>query len=256
MNELIMKKILYTTCAIALFVLGGFKSETKSKISIVSAANLKPAMDSIITIYQLKNPKEEILITYGASGKLYEQISNGAPFDVFFSADMNYPKKLKDNKFTLSPVKKYGIGKLVIWSKKMNLSTIKDVLEEKVKKVAIANPSNAPYGAKAIETLKYYKLYNTVKSKIVYGDNIAQTAQFAAFGAVEIGFIALSEALSPAMKKENGKYHILPQESYSSLEQGCVVLKHGKGNTSATKFYDFISSDVATKILTYYGYSQ
>ena len=107
----------------------------------------------------------------------------------------------------------------------MNLSTIKDVLEEKVKKVAIANPSNAPYGAKAIETLKYYKLYNTVKSKIVYGYNIAQTAQFAAFGAVEIGFIALSEALSPAMKKENGKCE---GDSAHAKKECCKGMKEEK----------------------------
>lgn len=230
----------------------------QQKATVVVAANLKTAMDSILKVYKLKNPTDVIQVTYGASGKFYEQISNGAPFDLFFSADMNYPTLLKNNGFAITTPKLYAIGRLAIWSKKWDPNTAKmnSLLDEKIKKIAIGNPKTAPYGAKALESLKYYKLYNTIKSNLVFGENIAQTAQFVAFGAADIGIIALSDALSPAMKKERGKYYVIPQESHSLLEQGCVILKHGKGNAVAKEFYDYISSEKAMQILTYYGYSQ
>lgn len=230
----------------------------QQKATVVVAANLKTAMDSILKVYKLKNPNDVIQVTYGSSGKLYEQISNGAPFDLFFSADMNYPKQLKNYGFAVSPIKLYAIGRLVIWSKKLdpNVEKMNSLLNQKVKKIAVGNPKTAPYGVKTIESLKYYKLYNKVKTNLVFGENIAQAAQFAAFGAADSGIIALSDAMSPAMKKERGKYYVIPQQSHSPLEQGCVILKHGKGNTAAKQFYDYISSEKAIQILNYYGYSQ
>lgn len=230
----------------------------QGKATIVVAANLKTAMDSIAKVYKQKNPADNIQITYGASGKFYEQIANGAPFDVFFSADMGFPTKLKESHFGISAVKLYAIGRLAIWSKKTdpNSQKMNSLLDPKVKKISIANPVTAPYGAKAVESMKRSKIYNNVKSNLVYGENIAQAAQFVAFGAADIGIIALSDALSPAMKKERGKYYVIPQEIHSPLEQGCVILKHGKGNAAALRFYDYISSDKAVAILTYYGYSQ
>ncbi|CAN5385764.1 molybdate ABC transporter substrate-binding protein [soil metagenome] len=231
---------------------------TENKTTIVVAANLKTAMDSIITIFKINNPGEQIQVNYGSSGKFYEQISNDAPFDVFFSADMNYPNKLKENKFAISPVKLYAIGRLALWSKKIDPNTqqMNSLLDAGIKKIAIANPVTAPYGARAVEAMKFYKVYDKVKTKLVYGENIAQTSQFVAFGAADIGIIALSEALSPSMKKEGGKYYLIPDNSHAPLEQGCVLLKHGKGNAVATKFYDYISSEKAISILSYYGYSQ
>jgi molybdate transport system substrate-binding protein len=230
----------------------------QQKATVVVAANLKTAMDSIVKVYKIKYPNDVIQVTYGASGKFYEQISNGAPFDVFFSADMNYPKLLKNNGFTVSLIKLYAIGRLAIWSKKLdpNVNKMNSLIDGKVKKIAIANPKTAPYGAKTIESFKYYKLYDKIKGNLVFGENISQTAQFVAFGAADIGIIALSDAKSPAMLKERSKYYIIPQESHSLLEQGCVILKHGKGNEVAKQFYDYISSEVAIKILTYYGYSK
>ncbi|MBA0882653.1 molybdate ABC transporter substrate-binding protein [Flavobacterium undicola] len=230
----------------------------QGKATVVVAANLKTAMDSIAKDYKQRNPADNIQISYGASGKFYEQIVNGAPFDVFFSADMNYPTKLKESHFGISTVKLYAIGRIAIWSKKIDPNTQKmnSLLDPKVKKISIANPVTAPYGAKAVESMKRTKIYNKVKSNLVYGENIAQAAQFVAFGAADIGIIALSDVLSPAMKKERGKYYVIPQENHAPLEQGCVVLKHAKGNATALRFYDYISSDKAVAILKYYGYSQ
>ncbi|MCC7333317.1 MAG: molybdate ABC transporter substrate-binding protein [Flavobacteriales bacterium] len=236
----------------------GLFAYSQQKANIVVAANMKSAMDSIVSIYKATYPNDQIVVTYGSSGKFYEQIMNGAPFDVFFSADMNYPEKLIKNKKAITRVKLYAIGKIVLWSKNTNpnLKKIDLLTDPEIKKISIATPTTAPYGAKSVESMNYYKIYDKVKDKLVYGENIAQTAQFVAFGAADAGFIALSDALSPKMKKENGFYYLIPQESYSPLNQGCVILKHGYKNAVAKRFYEFISSKSAVDILTYFGYSQ
>lgn len=240
------------------FLLHTFNCVTaQQKITVVSAANLKVALDSITTTFKIQNPNINTQIIYGASGKLFEQISNAAPFDVFFSADMDYPNKLKEKNLTASKVKTYAIGKLAIWCKKTdpNRKKMNSLLDANIHKISIANPSTAPYGEKAVESMKYYKIYDKIKNKLVFGENITQAAQFATSGASDIGIVALSLALSPNMQKEGGKYYIIPEKSHEPLEQGCVILKHGQGNPGATKFYNFISSKKAAAILKYYGYS-
>ena len=251
-----ISKLLFLTALI--FLLFPFNSiRAQQKITVVAAANLKVVLDSINTVFKIQNPNINTQLTYGASGKLFEQISNGAPFDLFFSADMEYPNKLKDENLTISKVKMYAIGKLVIWSKKTdpNKKKINSLLDPKINKISIANPATAPYGEKAVESMKYYKVYEKVKNKLVFGENITQAAQFVTSGAADMGIVALSLALSPNMQKEGGKYYIIPEKSHAPLEQGCVILKHAKGNSGATQFYNFISSKKAVAILKYYGYS-
>ncbi|MGQ7946192.1 molybdate ABC transporter substrate-binding protein [Flavobacterium sp. WC2509] len=249
------KKLLFKT--IILLMLSAFSvAKAQQKITIVAAANLKIALDSIATVFKKENPTIDAQVAYGASGKLFEQISNSAPFDLFFSADMDYPNELKKKKLTTSEVKMYAIGKLAIWSKKTdpNKRKINSLLDANIHKISIANPTTAPYGEKATESLKFYKIYDNVKSKLVFGENITQTSQFVTTGAADIGIIALSLVLTPNMIKEGGKHYIIPQKSHAPLEQGCVLLKHAQGNASATKFYNFISSKKAVAILKYYGY--
>lgn len=251
-----INKLLFLT--VLILVLPAFNSiRAQQKITVVAAANLKVALDSIITVFKIQNPNLDTQVIYGASGKLFEQISNAAPFDLFFSADMDYPNKLKDKNLTASKVKMYATGKLVIWSKKTNPNKkkIHYLLDADINKISIANPNTAPYGEKAVQSMKFYKIYNKIKNKLVFGENITQAAQFATSGAADIGIIALSLALSPNMQKEGGQYYIIPEKSHNPLEQGCVILKHAKGNLSATKFYNFISSKKAAAILKYYGYS-
>lgn len=248
------KKYVFKITAFLLFGFGTIYGQ--QKVTIVAAANLKVALDSINTVFKIHNPAINSQITYGASGKLFEQISNSAPFDLFFSADMDYPKKLEEKKLTASKIKMYATGKLVIWSKKIdpNKSKMNSLLSTDIRKIAIGNPSTAPYGEKAVESLKFYKIYDKVKSKLVFGENITQATQFITTGNADIGITALSLVLTPNMKKEGGKYYSIPKNSYTALDQGCVILKNGKGNTAALKFYNFISSRQATAILKYYGY--
>lgn len=228
------------------------------KVSVAAASDLKFALDSIISVYQKQHPSEKIQVTYGSSGKFFEQIQYDAPFDLYFSADVGYPKKLKAQGLTISEVKTYGIGRIVIWSKKIdpNVEKMNSLLNPKLNKIAIANPEHAPYGEKAKESLQYYKIYDEVKNKFVYGENISQTAQFVQLGAADIGIVALSLALSPTMQKADGKYYVVPEKSHKPLEQGYVVLKHAKNNPNAVKFYNFIASPKAIAILTHFGFTQ
>ncbi len=228
------------------------------KVSIAAASDLKFALDSVISVYQKQNPTQKIEVTYGSSGKFFEQIQYNAPFDLYFSADVSYPKKLKEQGLTISEVKTYGIGRIVIWSKKINptIEKMNSLLNTNLNKIAIANPKHAPYGEKAKESMLYYKIYDKVKNKLVYGENISQTAQFVQLGAADIGIVALSLALSPTMKKAGGKYYVIPEESHKPLEQGYVILKHAKSNTNALKFYNFVASPTAIAILTHYGFTQ
>ena len=250
-------KSIFTLVALnGLYAFALFKQQPK--ITIAAAADLKFAMDSIITSYKAQNPEAGIQVTYGSSGKFFQQISNGAPFDIFFSADVDYPNKLKDKGLTIGDIKAYGIGQIVLWSKKTdpNKEGMNTLLDAGIKKIAIANPSHAPYGKRAQESLLYYKLYNQIQEKLVMGENISQTAQFVTTGAADIGVVALSLALSPAMKSEGGKYYLVPEESHLPLEQAYALLKHSMANSTATSFYNFISSPAAITILKYYGFSQ
>lgn len=250
----------YLLSALILFVFGAFTipREENKKITIAAASDLKFALDDIITTYKKNNPRVEFETVYGSSGKLFEQIKNGAPFDLFFSADINYPKELKDKSLISSSIKTYGIGRIVIWSKKIDPNThqIKSLLNSSLSKIAIANPEHAPYGKRAMESLKFYKIYNDTKPKLVYGENISQTAQFITSGAADIGIIALSLALSPTLKNEKGKYYLIPECSHTKLEQGCVILKRAKKNNCVKSFFEFLSSNEAIVVLKNYGFSQ
>jgi molybdate transport system substrate-binding protein len=224
---------------------------------IAAASDLKFGLDSIIAVFKKTNPST-VDVTYGSSGKLFEQISNGAPFDIFFSADINYPTQLKEKRMTLSEVYSYGVGRIVVWSKKIDPQKegIKSLLQSSIKKIAIANPAHAPYGKRAEEALIYYKMLDSLKNKLVYGENISQTAQFVTTGAADIGIVALSLALSPIMKKEGGHYFLIPEISHHRLEQGAVLTNHTKGNGLATAFMNFVKGDDANAILTHFGFTK
>jgi molybdate transport system substrate-binding protein len=230
-------------------------SQNQQKVLVAAASDLRFAMDSIVQVYP---GTQEIEVIYGSSGKFYEQISNGAPFDLYFSADLVYPKKLMENGKAASEIFPYGIGRLVLWSKKdfggkLSMEILK---ETQIRKVAIANPRHAPYGQRAEETLKHFNLFEQVKPKLVFGENIAQTAQFVGSGAADIGIIALSLALSPNMKKLNPNYYLIPESSHQPLLQGAVLIKHSELKPGAVKFLDFVKGEQVRMILVYYGFTQ
>lgn len=211
-------------------------------------------MDELIKDFNKANPSLKIEIIYGSSGNLYQQIVNQAPFDMFFSADIAYPKKLDSLKLIAGKPKLYAIGHLVLWSSKIDVSKGMEILKNSnVKKIAIANPKFAPYGKRAIECLKYYKTNDLVKDKIVEGENVSQAAQFVLTGNAEVGIIALSLALSPEMSSK-GNYFLIDEKSYSTLEQAYIILKKSEKNKDVIKFAQYIESANAKKILTKYGF--
>ena len=225
------------------------------RLLVAAASDLRFALDSLIVVFN-KEHEGRIDVTYGSSGKLTEQILNGAPFDIFFSADLSYPEILREKNKTASEIFPYAKGHLVLWSKRMDPSVdgIKMLTNPSVRKIAIANPQHAPYGKRAVECLEFYKLTESTRGKIVLGDNVSQTAQFVSTGAADVGIIALSLALSPNMKREKGKYFVIPQESYSPLVQGMVITSKGKGNSLAGEFFNYIKTDSAAVVLEHFGF--
>lgn len=230
----------------------------KTAVVVAAAADLKFAMDSLVAVYSAKDPDIDIKVIYGSSGNFFQQIGNGAPFDLFFSADVDYPKRLHEKGLTASAVHVYGTGQLVLWSRGFDPAAEKmnSLLAPSVKKLAIANPAHAPYGQRAEEALHYYQLYDKIKDKLVLGENIAQTAQYAQSGAADVAIIALSLALSPGMQRAGGKYWLIPAGSHQPLEQGFVLLPHGKDNKAAYRFMNFLTTPEARDILKSFGFSQ
>jgi molybdate transport system substrate-binding protein len=230
----------------------------QQEVVVAAAADLKFAMDSLVAVFSKTNPDVHLKVVYGSSGNFFQQISNNAPFDLFFSADIDYPKQLKEKGLTLSDIHLYGTGQLVLWSKTLDPASEKMhcLLDASVKKIAIANPAHAPYGKRAEEAIRHYGLYDQIKDKLVMGENIAQTAQYAQSGAADVGIIALSLALSPAMQQTGGKYWLIPADAHQPLQQGCVLLPHAKGNAAATRFMNYITTPEAKGILKSFGFSQ
>ena len=239
------KSLLFLFAAISI-------SMQAQNVKVAAAGNLRYIMDEIKAKYLVANPKANITVSLGASGALVQQISNGADFDLFMAADIIYPQKLKAQGIVKGEIKTYAFGKLAIWSNAVDVSKgISAINGSGVKRIAIAKPEIAPYGARAVESMKYYKLWDGVKDKIVYADNIAQAAQFAQTGNAEIGFIALSLAMSPDMK---GSYYVLDTQSYKPVEQAMVLLKSWQVNPEATKFMKFVLSPECRQIFEKYGF--
>jgi molybdate transport system substrate-binding protein len=226
------------------------------KVNVAAAANLRYVLEEIKTAYVIQNPKAKVNLTFGSSGTLVQQILNGASFDFFMAADNEYPVKLKTQGVTTGVMTTYAFGKLAIYSTTLDvehqgLGVLNSPL---INKIAIANPETAPYGNRSVELLKKQGLYDQLKSKIVIGDNISQAAQFAFTGNAEIGFVALSLALSPDMAGK-GSYYIIPQKLYEPVEQACILIKTSVLNTEAGKFRKYVLSPVTKPIWEKYGYS-
>ena len=182
-------KLLFVVCS--LLVASTAHAE---KITVAAAADLKFAMDEIIAGFNKNHFGDEVQVVYGSSGKFHTQIQQGAPYDLFFSADIGFPRELAKQGQAASEVKPYAVGRIVIWSAEMDAAkmTLANLTDPKIKKIAIANPKHAPYGKRAEEALRSAGLWEKVRSKLVFGENISQTAQYIQSGNAQVGIIALS----------------------------------------------------------------
>ncbi len=222
---------------------------------IAAASDLRYAMTRLVARYQVLHSQDVLKMVYGSSGKFRTQISNGAPFDVFFSADIAYPEMLQKQRLTASPVYPYAVGRIVLWSATRAADRLKlqDLVSNDINKIAIANPLHAPYGQRAKEALVQVGIWERVKPKLVYGENISHTAQLVASGAADVGIIALSLAMSPELRRQGG-YFLIPERLHKPLLQGFVITRSGREQPAAKRFAAFVRSTASQVILKSYGF--
>jgi molybdate transport system substrate-binding protein len=232
--------------------------QAQSNLTVAAAANLGPALREITANFG-KRSGTHVELVFGSSGNLASQIENGAPFDVFLSADVDYPRRLEAKGAAASgSLAVYATGKLVLWvtnASGIDLGRLQPqmLLLDSVHKIAIANPQHAPYGKAAVEFLRKAGLYDRVAGKFVLGEDVAQTAEFVRSGNADVGIIPLSLALAPAMK-ERGKYREIAADSYTPIRQAGVILKHAKNPSAAAKFLAYVRSAEAAAVLARYGF--
>ena len=227
------------------------------EITVAAAADLTFVFKEIGARFQ-KETGNSIKLSYGSSGNFFSQIKNGAPYDMFFSADVSFPKKLETAGLTVpGSLYEYATGKVVIWvpsKSKLDINQgLKVLLDPGIAKIAIANPVHAPYGAAAVAALQHEGIYDQVKPKIIQGDNILQTAQFVQSGNADIGLIALSLALAPPMKSA-GRYFEIPSADYPPVIQAVVILKSAKDKDTSEKFLKFLKEPATVALMQQYGF--
>jgi len=229
------------------------------EINVAAAADLSAALQEVAANYE-KHTGVVVKLSFGASGALTQQIQNGAPFDVFFSADMDYPRQLiVGGQAESATLYRYAVGRLVLWVPKDSPLDVErkgmDVLlDPSVKKISIANPQHAPYGRAAVAALKHYGLYEKVTDQLVLGENVSQAAQFVESGNAQLGFVALAHAIAPAMQGK-GKYWVVPAEAYPPLDQGVVLMSRSPHQQDGAAFLQYVKTAEVAAVLRRYGFS-
>lgn len=232
---------------------------TAQDLLVAAASDLSFVMPEIAARYQQQTGRK-VSFTFGSSGNFYQQIRNGAPFDLFFSADENYPAKLLQEGFAEpGSLYSYALGKIVLYvpsNSNINLGRGLNALPApNIRKIAIANPQHAPYGRAAVEALKTKGVYEKVRDKLVLGENISQTAQFVQSGNADAGILALSLASAPSMRA-TGRFFEIPPSSYSPIRQAAVILNSSRHKDTAKDFLRFLREPETLDLLARYGFSR
>ena len=238
----------------------GLVHAQSGSVLVAAASSMKFAFDDLIPAFHKKYPDIKMRISFGSSGNFYSQIVNGAPYDVYFSADMDYPRRLESGKWAGrgQKVTPYAVGKIALWSSRSSGIDVRRkkmdaLLSSRALRIAIANPAHAPYGRAAVEALKYFKVFASVERRLVMGENVTQAAQFAHTGAAQVGIIALSLARIGKMKSA-GTYWEIPSAAYRPIEQGYLILKNAENPVAVKAFTDFVSGADGAEILKRYGF--
>jgi molybdate transport system substrate-binding protein len=245
------------TIALCMLLITGVNVVVAEEITIAAASDLNFAFKEIVAEYE-KATGDRVRLSLGSSGNFYAQIQNGAPFDLYFSADIAYPRKLEEAGLTVpGSLYPYAVGQIVLWAGKdspLDLSKGLEILREStIRKIAIANPKHAPYGRAAVAAMEHAQVYDRVKDKLVLGENISQAAQFIESGAADIGIIAMSLALAPPMQAA-GHYWEIPADAHPPIEQGAVILKGVKSQESAKAFLSFVRGAEGQAMMKRYGF--
>lgn len=246
---------------LALVLVGAFPAlgqAPKRTLSVAAAANLKGAADALARSFEAENPGVEVTLTFGASGTFFAQITNGAPFDLFLSADRRYPAKVVQAGLAKPGDERvYAVGKLAVWlsaGSPLDLEArgVPALADGAVRHIAMANPAVAPFGRAAEQALKAAGVYDAVRGKLVLGTSVAQAAQFATTGAAEAAFLPYSLTLGKELS--TGKVVLVPETLYSRIEQSGVVLSSSKEAALARKLLAFITGEKGRAVLTRFGY--
>lgn len=231
----------------------------QEELTIAAAADLQPVMKEIAARFE-KQTGSRVKLVFGSSGNFFAQLQNGAPFDLFLSADVEYPEKLEAAGLTEpGSLYEYAIGRIVLWvpsNSHIDVNKgLRAVTDPSMRRLAVANPAHAPYGRAAETALENAGLWQQVSSKLVLGENISQTAQFAYSGNADAAILALSLVLAPAMK-DKGKYFVIPQEMYPALRQAAVIIKTSAHKSLASRFIEFLKMPETRSLLTQYGFQE
>ena len=240
-------------------LLDGAPPEPRDReVRVAAAADLKFALDAVFAATTASTRGIRPVVTYGSSGSFYAQIENGAPFDLFLSADAQYPRRLAAKGLADGEPFLYAVGRIALWvpaSSRLDLGTLglRALLDPSVRKVAIANPRHAPYGRAAEAAMTSLGILDGVKGKLVLGENVAQAAQFVQSGAADAGLVALSLALAPQMRSA-GRYVEIPLETYPRMEQGGIVTKGAQEPAAARALRDVLLGSRGRRVLKEYGF--
>jgi molybdate transport system substrate-binding protein len=227
-------------------------------VRVAAAADLRFALDDVLAAFKHKRPDVTVVVTYGSSGNFHAQLLNRAPFDVFLSADTAYPRALREKGLSRGDVFAYAIGRLAVWVPKGSSLDIEGqglraLLAPEARRIAIANPRHAPYGSAAEAALRTLGLFETLQPRLVYGENVAQAAQFAQTGAADAAIVALSLALAPALR-EGGRHAEAPRDAYPTMTQAGVILRWAHDRESARALRDFLLGPAGRATLEHYGF--
>ncbi|MGB7650842.1 MAG: molybdate ABC transporter substrate-binding protein [Gallionella sp.] len=224
------------------------------QITLAVAADMKFAMDEIVALFGRSHPGGLVDTVYGSSGKFQTQIRQGAPYDVYFSADSAYPIALQKEGFVAGEVRPYALGRIVLWSQSHKLNRLSDLADPAIRRIAIANPKHAPYGKCAEEALRAAGIWDKVRDRMVYGEDIAQTAQFVQSGNADVGIIALSLAKRVALSGSGG-YVLIPDTLHQPLVQAYVITRRAANNQLAQEFSRFMASPEVRVIMIRNGFA-
>jgi molybdate transport system substrate-binding protein len=257
MYDVEVRGAVYSMLAVVFMWLAAASAAAQT-LTVAAASDLQSALPAIASQFE-KDTGRKVTLTFGSSGNFFAQIQNGGPFDVFLSADIDYPRRLETaGQADRGSLYKYATGRLVLWTRNDSRIDVRRGLivlsDETVRRVAIANPEHAPYGRAAVAALRHEGLYERVRPKFVLGENVSQAAQFAQSGAAQAGVLALALALSPALKN-SGTYVDIPESWHPPIEQAAVVLTSSRQKGLARQFIDYLKKPDSVRILQSFGFA-
>jgi molybdate transport system substrate-binding protein len=247
------RPVCYSALAIALLFAGACNRSPDSALTVAAASDLTPAFEEIGRLFEASH-KTKVVFVFGSTGMLTRQIENGAPFDLFAAANVSYIDQLQQKGLIIPDTRRiYARGRITLWTPSnsaLKIEKIADLTRPEVTRISIANPDHAPYGLAAREALQSAGIWETVKAKLVYGDNVRQTLQYAETGNVEVAIVALSLSV-----QSKGQWGLIPEELHKPLDQGMGINKETRNEQAARAFSDFVNGTQGKEILRKYGFS-